>query len=58
MSIEGKKVVILGSGYAGISTALALKKQKGLNITIVSPREGFLLNKISALRAATANDKW
>lgn len=62
-AIAKKKVVIIGAGYAGASTAKALDSfahpEKGIiELTVVTKREGFLLNKISAVRGVVAGDNW
>lgn len=52
------QVVILGGGYAGIHTAKNLEKYKDVEVCLVSPREGFMLNKYSALRSAVRGGAW
>ena len=51
-----KKVVILGGGYAGASVAKALDKT--VDVTLVSPIEGYAFHKIGGLRAAIKGGKW
>jgi len=42
-----KKVLILGGGFAGLQTAIALQKKGGLQITLVSERDYLYLYPIS-----------
>jgi NADH dehydrogenase FAD-containing subunit len=53
-----KKVLIIGGGYAGISLAQILDKEPTIDLTIVEAREGFLLHKFAALRAAVVGDDY
>ena len=54
-----KKVIVIGCGYAGSAVASVLDKYpKEIDLTIVTKRDNFLLNKFSALRAAVVNGGW
>ena len=57
MSVK-KQIVVLGAGYAGMGVAAQLEKSALCEVTVVSPRAGFLFNKITALRAVVVGDGW
>ncbi|KAH9256039.1 hypothetical protein BASA81_005815 [Batrachochytrium salamandrivorans] len=55
-----KQVVIVGGGYSGCYTARALDRansKQTFEITIISPRDDFMLHKIGSLRAAVNGDE-
>ncbi|KAH9256038.1 hypothetical protein BASA81_005814 [Batrachochytrium salamandrivorans] len=55
-----KQVIIVGGGYSGLYTARALDQANGkheFEITVISPREDFMLHKIGALRAAVRGEE-
>ena len=54
-----KKVVIIGCGYAGATAAQSLDEHwKDIDLTVITKRENFFVNKFSALRAAVADGGW
>lgn len=55
---EKKTVLVIGGGYAGLSVCKALQHEASVHVILVDPREGFLLHKFSALRAATFANEW
>jgi NADH dehydrogenase FAD-containing subunit len=56
--MERKQVVILGAGYAGVTAAAKLDQANRVDVTLISPTEGYLLHKIAGLRAVTKGGNW
>jgi NADH dehydrogenase FAD-containing subunit len=56
--MQRKHVVVLGSGYAGSTAAAKLDRTVGIDVTLVSPNDGFVIHKIAALRAVTKGGNW
>ena len=55
--MQRKQVVVLGSGYAGVTAAAKLDRTPGIDVTLIAPRD-HLIHKISVLRAVTKGGGW
>ena len=56
--MERKQVVVLGGGFAGISAASKLDQANRIDVTLVTPFEGFFNYKIASLRAIAKGGDW
>jgi len=54
---QRRKVVVIGAGYAGAATAAKLDRTRGIDVTLVTPRN-VLVHKIGFLRAVAAGGTW